>query len=88
MGIRLDANMRLVLEAFDRCDGYATTGYLVDETGKSRPTVTKRLDQLRAGDHIEYVHAPTAFWRLVEDPRDLDEGETLGGYRDGDRNVE
>jgi len=70
MGVRLDATTRAVLGAFDQTDGYGTTGYLVSESGKSRPTVTKRLDRLKAADHIEYVHAPTAFWQLVDDPRE------------------
>jgi len=66
MGINVDDKMETVLELFR--EGRCTTGYLVDETGFSRPTVTKRLDRLRAGDHVEYVHEPTALQELVDDP--------------------
>lgn len=62
--------MEDVLDIFAATDGYATTGYLVDELDSTRPTVTKRLDRLHAADKIEYVHEPTAFWRLLEDPRE------------------
>jgi Mn-dependent DtxR family transcriptional regulator len=67
--LRIDTTMEAVLQAFSRTGGYATTGYLVDEVGTSRPTITKRLDRLHAADCIEYVHEPTAFWELVSDPR-------------------
>lgn len=70
MTLKMDAKMDDVLDVFVSTDGYATTGHLVTETGVSRPTVTKRLDRLHAGGYIEYVHEPTAFWRLLEDPRD------------------
>lgn len=70
--LRIDENMEKVLEAFEENDGCATTGYLVEETGLSRPTVTKRLDRLHAAEYIEYAHEPTALWRLNEDPRDGD----------------
>jgi len=72
MSLRLDDDEMIhkVLDVFEYTDGYATTGYLVDEIGTSRPTVTKRLDRLSGGEYIEYVHEPTAFWRLVEDPRE------------------
>ena len=75
MGIRLDGPTRAVLESFDKTEGFGTTGYLVDESGRSRPTVTKRLDRLKAADHIEYIHRPTAFWRLVDDPRDTEDSD-------------
>lgn len=68
--IKMDRTMRAVLDVFAATDGYATTGFLVDETDTSRPTVTKRLDRLHAADCIEYVHQPTAFWRLLTDPRE------------------
>lgn len=61
--------MEKVLDAF-KTHGYATTGYLVEETELTRPTLAKRLDRLHAAECIEYIHEPTAFWRLVEDPRD------------------
>lgn len=71
MSLRLDDDemIHAVLDVFESSDGYATTGYLVDETGTSRPTVTKRLDRLAGGEYVEYVHEPTAFWQLVDDPR-------------------
>ncbi len=68
MGITVDPKMEAILELFR--EGRCTTGYLVDETGFSRPTVTKRLDRLRAADHVEYVHEATALQELVDDPRD------------------
>lgn len=70
MPIKMDDVMVSVLETFVETDGYATTGHLVDETETTRPTVSKRLDRLYAGGHIEYVHEATAFWRLVDDPRE------------------
>jgi len=73
MGVRLDEPTRAVLESFDKTGGFGTTGYLVDESGASRPTVTRRLDRLKAAGHIEYVHKPTAFWSLIDDPRDAEE---------------
>lgn len=72
MPVKMDDVMHDVLDAFHETGGYATTGYLVDAAGSTRPTVSKRLDRLFAAGCIEYVHEPTAFWRLVEDPR----GET------------
>ncbi len=69
MALRIDGKMRDVLDVFAR-HGYATTGMLVDETGYSRPTVSKRLDRLHAAGKIEYVHEPTALWKLIEDPRE------------------
>ncbi len=72
MTLKIDQLMDDVLDVFASTDGYATTGFLVDETASTRPTVTKRLDRLRAADCIEYVHEPTAFWRLVDDPRETD----------------
>ncbi len=69
MPVRTDEIMNRILNAFHETDGYATTGYLVDAANSTRPTVTKRLDRLYAGDCIEYIHEPTAFWRLKEDPR-------------------
>lgn len=72
MPVKIDRVMRDVLDTFITTDGYATTGYLVDELGSTRPTVTKRLDRLHAADCIEYVHEPTAFWRMKTDPREED----------------
>jgi len=72
MTLRVDGKMEDVLDVLTR-HGYATTGMLVDETGYSRPTVTKRLDKLHAAEKIGYVHEPTALWRLAEDPRENDE---------------
>jgi DNA-binding MarR family transcriptional regulator len=69
MALRIDEKTELVLDAFET-HGYATTGYLVEETGLTRPTLGKRLDRLYTASCIEYVHEPTAFWRLVEDPRE------------------
>ena len=68
--LEVDTTMSDVLDVFITTDDYATTGYLVDETGVSRPTVTKRLDKLYTADCVEYVHEPTAFWRLKRDPRE------------------
>ncbi|QBI90066.1 HNH-type endonuclease / MarR family transcription regulator [Halobacterium phage ChaoS9] len=59
-----------ILALFSISGGCATTGYLVDETGRSHDAVKKRLDRLHFGGYIEYVHEPTAFWELVEDPRE------------------
>jgi Mn-dependent DtxR family transcriptional regulator len=72
MGLRIDDTMEAVIEGLS-VHGYATTGMLVDETDRSRPTVSKRLDRLYAAGCIEYVHEPTALWRLIEDPRESDE---------------
>ena len=69
MALPIDDSLESVLDVFVSTDGYATTGYVVDETELTRPTVNKRLDRLRVADCIEYVHEPTAFWRLTSDPR-------------------
>lgn len=71
MGLEIDEKTDAVLNAFKRY-GTATTGFLVDETGLTRPTLSKRLSLLQAVDAIEYVHEPTAWWKLNEDPRDFD----------------
>lgn len=68
MPVSVDDKTEAVLEVFHQ-HGYATTGYLHDETGITRPTLAKRLGRLRAAGCIEYVHEPTAFWKLVDDPR-------------------
>lgn len=70
MPIKMDDVMESVLDAFAETDGYGTTGYIVEKSGSTRPTVTKRLDRLYAAGCLEYVHEPTAFWRLTEDPRE------------------
>lgn len=70
MGLPMDDSLEAVLDVFVSTDGYATTGYVVDETELTRPTINKRLDRLRVADCIEYVHEPTAFWRLTADPRE------------------
>jgi len=72
MPVKMDATMQDVLDVFAGTGGYATTGYIVDEIDSTRPTVTKRLDRLFAADCLEYIHEPTAFWRLTEDPREDD----------------
>lgn len=69
MALRVDQNMAAVLDVF-QTEGDATTGMLVEHTGLSRPTLSKRLDRLHAAGCIEYKHEPTALWRLIEDPRD------------------
>lgn len=72
MALRIDAKTDDVLDVFTE-HGYATTGMLVDESGYSRPTVSKRLDRLHAAGCIEYVHEPTALWKILEDPRENDQ---------------
>jgi len=69
MPVKVDDNTELVLDELEK-KGNLTTGALVDFTSLSRPTVTKRLDRLHAADCIEYLHEPTALWRLIQDPRD------------------
>ena len=69
MALKIDENTEKVIDEFVE-KGNLTTGSLTDFTDLSRPTVTKRLDRLRAADYIEYLHEPTALWRLLEDPRD------------------
>jgi len=68
MPLKIDENTESVLEEFIQ-RGNLTTGALVDFTGLSRPTITKRMDRLHAADYVEYIHEPTALWRLIEDPR-------------------
>lgn len=68
MPLRIDDNTELVIEEF-LAHGNLTTGALVDFTGLSRPTVTKRLDRLYAAEYVEYLHEPTALWQLTNDPR-------------------
>jgi hypothetical protein len=73
--LKIDDTMRDVLDVFVATDGYATTGYLVDGANSTRPTITKRLDRLHAAECIKYVHEPTAFWQLVNDPREEQDDE-------------
>jgi len=73
MALRVDPLMDEMLNLFVE-EGNLTTGALVDMTGKSRATVTKRLDKLRTAEAIEYVHENTGLHRLVEDPREGDDG--------------
>ena len=68
MALKIDENTEKVIDEFVE-EGNLTTGSLTDFTDLSRPTVTKRLDRLHAADYIEYLHEPTALWRLLEDPR-------------------
>ena len=68
MGLRIDPLMNEMLDYL--VEGRATTGALVDWTGTTRVTVTKRLDKLKAAECIKYAHEPTALWVLVDDPRD------------------
>ena len=73
MALRVDPLMAEIVDHFTD-EGNLTTGALVERTGKSRVTVTKRLDKLRAADCIEYVHEPTGLHRLVRDPRNDKDG--------------
>ena len=68
MALKIDENTNKVIDEFTD-KGNLTTGAIVEFTNLSRPTVTKRLDRLHAADCIEYLHEPTALWRLIEDPR-------------------
>ena len=52
MPLRIDANTEKVIAAFVS-HGNLTTGALVEFTGLSRPTVTKRLDRLYAPEYVE-----------------------------------
>lgn len=79
MSLRVDDKMDDVLDVIAE-HGCATTGHILDETGFSRPTVSKRLDRLHASDCIAYLHEPTALWVLVDDPRD--ESETTNHSED------
>lgn len=74
MALRVDPLMDEMLDLFEE-EGNLTTGALSDMTGKSRATVTKRLDKLRAADAIEYVHESTGLHRLCYDPREEDDVE-------------
>lgn len=69
MPVKVDDKMNDVLDVF-QAHGNVTTGFIVDETGYTRPTITKRLDRLHAADCITYLHEPTALWQLQNDPRE------------------
>jgi hypothetical protein len=69
MALRINDKTEMVLDAF-QTHGYATTGYLHEEAGLTRATLQERLGRLHTAGCIEYVHEPTAFWELVEDPRE------------------
>jgi len=69
MALKIDDLMEEILDLFHE-EGNLTTGALVNRTGTSRNTVTKRLDKLRAAECITYVDEPTALHKLVEDPRE------------------
>lgn len=64
--------MEEVIDALEE-HGCATTGYISASTGHTSPVVKRRLDKLLFGGYIEYIHEPTAFWKLTNDPRE--EGE-------------
>jgi DNA-binding IclR family transcriptional regulator len=51
-------------------EGRCTQGYIVDETGLSRQQVHSRLNVLTAAGYVERVHASTALYELIEDPRE------------------
>ena len=68
MPIKLTESTEELLDEFQE-RGNLTTGALIEFTSLSRPTVTKHLDRLHTADCIEYLHEPTALWRLVDDPR-------------------
>lgn len=68
MPLEIDENTERVIEQFVE-HGNLTTGALVNFTGLSRPTVTKRLDRLYTADCVAYLHQPTALWQLKKDPR-------------------
>lgn len=76
MGLRIDTQMADVLDVLAE-HGFATTGMIVDRSGYSRPTVSKRLDRLYAAGAIEYEHEPTALWQLIDDPREGPSDESV-----------
>lgn len=50
--------------------GRATTGYVIDETGYHRSTISTRLEILDEAGHLELIHEPTSLWELVDEPRE------------------
>jgi len=68
MALRIEENTEKILDELVE-NGNLTSGAIADFTGLSRPTVSRHLDRLRTAEAIEYLHEPTALWRLKEDPR-------------------
>lgn len=71
MGLDITApSMIDLLDWFDSRDyDCATVGAIADNTGYNRETIRQNLKQLIAADYAERLHAPTGFYRLLEDPR-------------------
>lgn len=53
----------------------ATIGHIADATGYSRETVRGNLKTLMAGDYVERRYKPTGEYRLIQDPREDEDGE-------------
>jgi len=73
MAIQYTESMHALLDWFaaQPCS-CATIGHITDEVDYSRETVRSNLKQLTAAEHAEVRHAPTAEYRLIEDPREGD----------------
>jgi predicted ArsR family transcriptional regulator len=71
MAIQYTASMDALLDWFNSqpCS-CATIGHIADEVDYSRETVRSNLKQLTAAEKAELRHAPTAEYRLIEDPRE------------------
>ncbi|WP_227380876.1 MarR family transcriptional regulator [Haladaptatus halobius] len=66
--VRLKDVDKQLLDLFH--EGDRTQSYLVDETGYTRQYIHQRLEVLEAAGYIENIHAKSALYHLITDPRE------------------
>lgn len=71
--VRLKDVDKQLLDLFH--EGDRTQSYLVDETGYTRQYIHQRLEVLEAAGYIENIHAKSALYHLITDPRETPTNE-------------
>ena len=71
--VRLKDVDKQILDLFH--EGDRTQSYLVDETGYTRQYIHQRLEVLEAAGYIENIHAKSALYHLLTDPRENTEDD-------------
>jgi len=75
MALKMTGSMHALLDWFaDQPCSCATVGHITDELEYSRETIRNNLKQLAAAECAELRHESTGEYRLIEDPREVNDG--------------
>lgn len=74
VAIKYTDSMHAVLDWFAAYPcSCATVGHITSNVGYSRETVRNNLKQLAAAECAEVMYEPTGEYRLLNDPREIDD---------------